>query len=167
VRGRNKIQSKRQSSHWLRRAAAAVEMAIVSPILLAIMFGIAEYGWVFMLQSNVTSATREACRVGILPYSSTADADAAIKARLANVINSTGLRDGNGYSVAITRATDTTNNITTVTVTTRVPWAKASLVGGGILPNPRKLLAIFTGGGGADRTSDLVISCSMMKELGS
>ena len=136
------------------------------PILLAILFAIAEYGWIFMLQSNVTSATREACRVGVLPYSSTAAADAAIKSRLANVIKNTGLREGNGYTVAITRTTDTANNITTVTVTTRVPWARASLVGGGILPNPKKLISIIAGGNTAKRTNDLVVNCSMMKELG-
>lgn len=147
-----------------RRGAATVEMAIVTPILLAMLFGIVEYGWVFMLQSNVTSATRDACRVGILSYTSDATADTAIKARLSTAIAGTGLTEGNGgYTVAITRATGA-NNVVTVTVTTTVPWAKASLVGGGVLPDPRALLSIIGGGGYNARTAALVSSCSMMKE---
>jgi Flp pilus assembly protein TadG len=149
---------------WSRRGAATVEMAIVTPILLAMLFGIVEYGWVFMLQSNVTSATREACRVGILSYASTTDADTAIKNRLATAIAGTGLTEANGgYTVTIARATGA-NNVQTVTVTTSVPWSKASLVGGGVLPDPRAMLKIVGGGSYTARTSNLVASCSMMKE---
>lgn len=164
MRGRKHNRAVGRQPSWLRRGAAAVEMAIVSPILLAMLFGIVEYGWVFMLQSNVTNAARDACRVGILPYADNATADAAIKVRFASAIAGTGLTEGTGYSVQITRATGA-NNVQTVTVTARVPWAKASLVGGGVLPNPKSLLAVLSGGGStAGRTSDMVSACSMMKE---
>lgn len=145
------------------RAAATVEMAVMSPFLLAMLFGIIEYGWVFMLQSNVTNAARDACRVGVLPYANNSDADAAIRSRFAEAIAGTNLAEGNGYALDITRTTSM-SNVTTVKVTATVPWNRASLVGGGLLPNPRALLAILGGGESATRSSPLVASCTMMKE---
>lgn len=139
-----------------------MEMAVVTPILLGLVFAIIEYGWIFMLQANVTSATREATRVGILP--GTTDAD--IKARFAEAIAGTGLGPassggGDGYTLEITRATTPHQ---TVRVLARVPWTKASLVAGGILPNPRKLLDLFGSSSSTARTSDMVASCTMYKE---
>jgi Flp pilus assembly protein TadG len=135
-------------------------MAIVAPLLLGLLFGIIEYGWVFMLQSNLTSAAREACRVGILPGATDTD----IQSRFAEAVSGTGLTTSS-YSLAIERTTNS-SNVTTVKVTSRVPWAKASLVGGGILPDPKNLVGLLGGGSGSgtSRTSDMVASCSMMKE---
>ncbi|MBI4581749.1 MAG: pilus assembly protein [Planctomycetes bacterium] len=148
---------------WHREGAATVEMAVVTPILLALLFGIVEYGWVFMLQSNLTNAAREACRVGILPGATDAD----INTRFDEAISGTGLTPAgggqSGYTVTITRTTGS-NNIQTVQVVAQVPWAKASLVGGGVLPDPRSLLHLFGGGSHTARTSDMVASCSMTRE---
>ncbi|HOA74487.1 MAG TPA: pilus assembly protein [Phycisphaerae bacterium] len=142
----------------MRRGAATVEMAVVTPILLGLLFAIIEYGWIFMLQANVTNAAREACRVGILPGATDAD----IRARFAEAISGTGLSEGAGYQLEIERSG---TGHQTLTVRARVPWAKASLVGGGILPNPRRMLALFKGGSsGTHRTSDMVASCSMFRE---
>lgn len=137
-------------------------MAVVTPILLAMLFAIIEYGWVFMLQANLTSAAREACRVGILPGAT----DTEIQTRFAEAMSGTGLRPasgggGNGWTLQIVR-TATPNR--TITVNARVPWAKASLVGGGVLPNPRKLLSVFGGGSTTNRTTDMVATCSMFRE---
>ncbi len=145
-----------------RWGAATVEMAVVTPILLGLVFAIIEYGWIFMLQANVTSATREATRVGILP--GTTDTD--IRARFAEAVSGTGLNaaspgGSDGYTLEITRASSPTQ---TVTVRARVPWSKASLVAGGILPNPRRLLDLFGSGSSSERTADMVASCSMFKE---
>ncbi len=141
-------------------------MAVVSPLLLGMVFGIIEYGWVFMLQSNLTSATREACREGTLPGSTDAD----IAARFSQAVAGTGLSAASGdtasdgYHLQITKTTDA-NSMQTVTVTVHVPWTKASLVGGGILPNPRTLVNLLGGGASSGpRTTDMVASCSMMKE---
>jgi Flp pilus assembly protein TadG len=136
-------------------------MAVVTPILLGLVFAIIEYGWIFMLQSNLTSATREACRVGILPGKTDAD----IQARFAEAVAGTGLTPAGGgsagYQLEIQRVSIPQE---TVTVRARVPWAKASLVAGGVLPNPRKLLDLFSGGSSSQRTSDMVAGCSMFKE---
>lgn len=153
-------------SAWSRRAGAVVEMAVVSPLLLGLIFGIVEYGWVFMLQSNLTSAAREACRAGILPGSDDAD----ISARFQDAIAASGLTPASsegaadGYHLQITRVTDA-DNFQTVTVTARVPWERASLVGGGIMPDPKSVVSLLSGGSsGGTRTSDMVASCTMMRE---
>lgn len=151
------MKKRANKTRFQRWGAATVEMAVVTPILLGLVFAIIEYGWIFMLQSNVTNATREACRVGILPGATDAD----IQARFAQSIAGTGLTANSGYRLEISRAT-TPNQ--TLTVKAKIPWTKASLVGGGLLPNPRKLLGIFGGGSTTERTSDMVASCSMYKE---
>jgi Flp pilus assembly protein TadG len=44
------------------RGAAAVEFAIIAPVLILLLFGIVEYGLVFNAQLQVTGAAREAAR---------------------------------------------------------------------------------------------------------
>lgn len=158
MRGKAVKKSGSKQQGWLRRAGAVVEMAIVSPLLLGLLFGIVEYGWVFMLQSNLTSAAREACRVGIL-YGTT---DADIQTRFAEAISGTGLTTAS-YTLQIARVTNA-QNVTTVTITARVPWAKASLVGGGILPDPKRLVGLLKPGNYQAHTGDMVATCSMIKE---
>jgi len=50
-----------------RRGAAAVEAAIVMPILLLITFGAIKYGWLFMRAQQITNAARYGARMAILP----------------------------------------------------------------------------------------------------
>src|SRR5512137_1911949 len=70
-----------------RRGAAVVEMAVVTPLLLLILFGIMEFGWVFMMEQTITNATREAARVGILQGATHTD----IQNRFAQAMAPTGL----------------------------------------------------------------------------
>lgn len=46
--------------------AAAVEFALVLPILLLILFGIIEFGFAFYNKEVITNASREAARAGIV-----------------------------------------------------------------------------------------------------
>ncbi|MDP2313337.1 MAG: TadE/TadG family type IV pilus assembly protein [Pseudomonadota bacterium] len=70
-----------------RRGGAALEFALVLPILLVLVVGIIEYGWLFLQQSNVLSAVREGTRLGVTyatddsPDPPTA-AEASVQARL-------------------------------------------------------------------------------------
>ncbi len=153
-----KINRRTKPQGWLRRAAATVEMAIVSPLLLGLLFGIIEYGWIFMLQSNLTNAVRDACRVGIVNSATNAD----ITGRFASAVSGTGLTTSS-YTLSIVRST-TASNMTMLTVTARVPWSKASLVGGGILPDPKKIVGLLAPSSSSSRSSDMVASCSMMVE---
>jgi Flp pilus assembly protein TadG len=56
---------KRPRRHRYERGAAAVEFALVLPVLLLILFGIIEYGWVFTAQIVLTNAVSEGARAGI------------------------------------------------------------------------------------------------------
>ena len=49
-----------------RRGAAVVELAVVAPLLFAIVFGLVEFGRAIMVEQALVSAAREACRVAVL-----------------------------------------------------------------------------------------------------
>lgn len=51
-----------------RRGAAMVEMAIVVPLLIALMAGIIDIGWLYNHQLMLTNAAREGARLGSLNY---------------------------------------------------------------------------------------------------
>ena len=135
-----KMSARRQGTR--ARGAAVVEFAVVLPLLLTILFGIIEYGWVFMVRQTLQTAAREGCRLAVLqttttPYSNVTD-------RVAQVMAPTGLTT---YSVTMTHAT-VANPIETVEVS--IPYDDVSLMGG------------FFG----THSYDLGGTCSMRKEGG-
>jgi Flp pilus assembly protein TadG len=105
-----------------RRAAAVVEMAIVSPVLFTMLFGIIEYGWVFTIKQTLTNAAREGCRAATLEGST----DTAIRNTITDYLSATGLKSVD-YSIELAHAT-TANPIEKVAIT--VPYEKVSLMGG-------------------------------------
>ncbi len=102
-----------------RRGAAVVEMAVVTPLLLLMLFGIIEFGWVFMVQNTLTNAAREACRVGVLQ--GTTDQD--IRDRFNEAVSVTGLDD------SVLTITQATQNNPVVTVRVSLPYEQISLLG--------------------------------------
>lgn len=123
-----------------RRAAAVVEFAVVLPLLLTILFGIIEYGWIFMVRQTLQTAAREGCRIAVLqssvdPYSNVTD-------RVATVMAPTGLTT---YTVTMTHATA---GVPVESVEIAVPYTDVSLMGG------------FFG----TYTYNLAGTCSMRKE---
>ncbi len=136
----HRVSGHRDRGSRRARAAAVVEFAVVLPLLLTILFGIIEYGWVFMVRQTLQTAAREGCRVAILststsPYTVVLD-------RVSDVMAPTGLT---GYSVSMTHAT-AADPVEAITVT--VPYSQVSLMGG------------FFG----THAYDLGGSCSMRKE---
>jgi hypothetical protein len=63
-----------------RRGGGALEAALVLPVLLVILMGLVETGWMFLGQQVVTRAVRDGCRAGAMapspddPTSTAADA---------------------------------------------------------------------------------------------
>ncbi len=121
------------------RAAAVVEFAVVLPLLLTILFGIIEYGWIFMVRQTLQQAAREGARLGILQTSVPGD----VHARVDEVMGAAGLA---GHTTNYTEAIPGTNPTETVVVA--IPYASVSLLGD------------FFGG----RSGDLTGTCSMRKE---
>lgn len=123
-----------------RRAAAVVEFAVVTPLLISILFGIIEYGYIFFARSTIQHAAREACRIAILqttdsPYSE-------VTGRITDLMATASI---SSYTVNMTHATDD-NPYETVTIT--VPFDAISLMGG-YFPHP---------------ASGIQGTCSMRKE---
>lgn len=104
------------------RGAAVVEFAVVLPLLLTILFGIIEYGWVFMVRQTLQTAAREGARVAVLqtsvePYST-------VMARINQVMQPTGLET---YTINLTHAT-VAAPVETVVIS--IPYNDVSLLGG-------------------------------------
>ncbi len=121
------------------RAAAVVEFAVVLPLLLTILFGIIEYGWIFMVRQTLQQAAREGARLGILQ---TSDPD-GVYARVDEVMLAAHLT---GHTTDYTQAIPGVDPTETVVVA--IPYANVSLLGN------------FFGG----REGDLTGTCSMRKE---
>lgn len=117
------MQAERRN--WLagrqgQRAAAVVEMAVVTPLLLTLVFGVIEFGWVFMVRQSLTNAAREGCRVAVLQNSSSDQVHARVESYMAG----TGLT---GYSVDYTPSSPPGTVVETVRVS--IPYVDVSLVG--------------------------------------
>lgn len=102
------------------RAAAVVEMAIVSPLLFALLFGIIEFGWLFTVRHTMVNAAREGARLGVLQGVESSD----VISRVNDYLEPMGL-DGK----ATVTYTDATDDDPTVTVRVTVPRNDVSLVG--------------------------------------
>ena len=57
------------------RGAELIEMVVVLPLLLLVMFGIIDFGFMFQRYVVLTNAAMEGARVAILPGYTTADAE--------------------------------------------------------------------------------------------
>jgi Flp pilus assembly protein TadG len=113
-------------------------MAIVTPILLTMLFGIIEYGWVFTVRQALVTAAREGARTAALPGSTVGE----VETRISDFLDPLGLST---YASDITVDDD---GRPVGTVELQIPYADVSLVG-----------CYF---GNTDGT--LFASCSMRKE---
>ena len=102
-----------------QRGAAAVEMAIVLPILILLVFGIVQWSIYFNRLQGLQAAAREGARVAALPQSTQADVKSKVTDALSGVLPS-------GTSPVITVSPSSSNpcdlqpsgTSVTVTVTT-------------------------------------------------
>ncbi len=99
-----------------------VEFAVVLPLLLTILFGIIEYGWVFMVRQTLQTAAREGCRQAVLQTSVTPYTN--VTNRVNQVMGPTGLTT---YTISMTHATTGTP---LETVEIAIPYDDVSLMGG-------------------------------------
>ncbi|MGD8450242.1 MAG: pilus assembly protein [Phycisphaerae bacterium] len=129
------IRRKGKKQRW---AAATVELAVVTPLLLTMLFGIIEYGWVFSVKQALVTAAREGARTAALPGSTEED----VQERVANYLTPMGLST---YNLELTRSTP---QDPTETVHVTIPYADVTLIG-----------SFF---GSTDY--DLGATCSMRKE---
>jgi Flp pilus assembly protein TadG len=110
----------KKSAEQMQRGAAAVELAVVSPVLFAMLFGIIEFGWLFTVQHTMVNAAREGARLGVLQGVTLEE----IQEETIQFLEPMGLEDQ--VTIAITEATV---DDPFVTVRLTVPREDVSLVG--------------------------------------
>ncbi|MCK4342252.1 MAG: pilus assembly protein [Phycisphaerae bacterium] len=101
-------------------ASAVVEMAVVTPLLLTMLFGIIEFGYAFTVRSSLATAAREGARLGAMPGST----EQEIRDRVEAVLIPVGVTTS---AVELTRATPESP---TEIVHISVPYEDVSLLGG-------------------------------------
>ena len=80
--------------HRSEKGAAAVEFALLLPLLMMILFGIIEFGIALHQQSILTNASREGARLGIV-QSVPAITTGQINATIDNYLTGAGIMPGN------------------------------------------------------------------------
>jgi Flp pilus assembly protein TadG len=69
------------------RGAAAVEFAIVLPLLILLVFGIVEFSMLYNRQQGLHAAAREGARIAALPSSTQSDIEDRVRDALDGVLN--------------------------------------------------------------------------------
>ncbi len=100
-----------------RRGIVTVEAALIFPVLLVLLFGLLEYGWVFLRSQQITNAARHGARLAILPDADNAAIETTVDAMLANfgissasvTFTSSGPDPGNEVQVTVSAAYENSN----------------------------------------------------------
>lgn len=105
------------SGHWWSRqdGAAAIEMAIVLPILVLLVFGIIQWSIAYNRSQGLHAAAREGARVGSLPSTTQSEIVSRVHDALDGV-----LPDPTKAAVTVTPATDRPCNLSDGRVTVKV-----------------------------------------------
>lgn len=128
-----------------KRGAALVEFAVVTPVLLAILFGIMEFGQLFRIRQTAQHAAREGARMAVLqstakPYSASGS---PVYQRISDIMTAGGVT----FTGGMLSITEDTPGDPTINITITVPYADISVTG-------------FLG----QITNDVSGTCSMRKE---
>lgn len=110
-----------------------VEMAIVLPVLVLLIFGLIEYGWMFAKLAQINNATRHGVRIAVRPEATEDEVNAAV----GQLMTQAGL-GSSGYSVTITDLSAAKGE--PVTVAVNVSYSNVTLTHFGLLPVPGALV---------------------------
>lgn len=114
------------------RGIASLEFVIIMPVLMVLLFGVMEYGWMLTKSGELVNAAREGARTGARPDATLADINAVVDERMGDA----GMA---GYTTTVTTA----NNVgDPVTVQVSVPYdGGVELIGFFLVPVPPTLQA--------------------------
>jgi Flp pilus assembly protein TadG len=112
-----------------RRGTAAVEFAIIGPIVVMLVLAMIEFSRLMMVEEVLTNAAREGCRQAVLTGATTSDATTTVS----NYLAGAGI---SGYTTTVSPDPSTAEAGTAITVTITVPYSSVTW-----LPTP-----IFLGG---------------------
>ena len=109
------------------RGTSVVEMAIVLPLLLTLVFAIGEFGIAFTQWQTLINAAREGARTGVLYRGSSCTA-ATVKTEISTAVNAYMINSGITAGTLTTTSTGECGGAgTAVTVTAQVPYTFAAL----------------------------------------
>jgi Flp pilus assembly protein TadG len=122
-------------SHKSQRGAAALEFALVFPVLLLLLIGIVDFGMLMGAQTQVANAAREGGRAGALTGMQS-EAEAAAKAAIAGMPGATNAgtkvavacTKPNGDSCSMADTTADTGSTVTVTITYVHTWLSPAIL---------------------------------------
>ena len=113
----------------LRPGMAAVEAAIIFPLLLTLTFAMIEYGWMFLRQEQVVNTARQAARLASTPDATSAQ----VTSRIGTLMSGYGM-GSSGYTATVSSVSVATGQ--TVSVTVSVPYANVQITGVNLFPTP-------------------------------
>ena len=116
------------------RGSELIELAMVTPILMLMLAGIFDFGFLFRSWEIVTNAAREGARVGVLPaYSCDAATPDDIQSRVDAYMAAAGIGDPSSYEVNVDNidvaTTAGTFTACAVTVELTQPLPSLSVIG--------------------------------------
>lgn len=101
-----------------QRGQAVIELALTLPLLLVVVFGIIDFGFMFQRYEVVTNAAREGARLGVLPdYTAVEAQNRALDYLRASGLNGT-VRSCGGAEIGDTMCAQMTSSTVTVTGST-------------------------------------------------
>ncbi|MGH9172891.1 MAG: TadE/TadG family type IV pilus assembly protein [Vicinamibacterales bacterium] len=103
------------------RGAELIEFALVFPLLLFVVLGIVDFGFLFQRLEVVTNASREGARIAVLPNYTTAD----VECRIADYI-----RAGGVPTTPINGCLSTTSNPAVTVAPAAIPLAGPATIPG-------------------------------------
>jgi Flp pilus assembly pilin Flp len=121
-----------------RRGAAAVEFAVVAPVLFLMVFGMIEYGRAVMVQQVMTNAAREGARSAVLDGATATD----VETRVVDYLTGGGISSATADHVTIDPSDPASAGYgDPVTVTVSIPFNQVSWLGTPMYLNNRSLTA--------------------------
>ncbi len=97
------------------KGQAMVEFALVLPLLILLLCGIIDFGWLFMNQSLLDNASRETTRYMTMNYDDTLTNSANQTVALTEMKSVLGTSVLSGSSLTLTLSVNTTDNSITIT----------------------------------------------------
>lgn len=135
-RQNNGARVSNKGSRKLQRGAAALEFAIVLPILIFVLLGIVDFGMVMGAQTQVSNAAREGARTAALG-STTFKAEQAVKNAISGMPGATNsgtsvavvCKTSSGVACSLDDSTVDTGGTVTVTLTYVHSWISPAFFG--------------------------------------
>ncbi|NMC49141.1 MAG: pilus assembly protein [Desulfovibrio sp.] len=125
-----------------QRGASVVEMALLLPIFLTVVFGIIDYGRFFFVRASVTAAVADGARTAVLPAATNEEVTRIVENAVSDPIST-----GTGAQVAVSVAPETRNPGDEVTVSASMPFTPLilpSYLGVQLFPNNISASATMT-----------------------